>query len=100
MKGKAEKECTPADVNGNAQCCGGKRIKRGPGENCWQGRLRDEKVFECAGIARFFEAVVEGIQSGVEVIEEDETDEGESEVAAGLRESLAKLGAFDETGSV
>ena len=57
-------------------------------------------MFECAGVAGFFEAAVKGIESGVEVIEKDETDEGESEVTAGLRKSLAKLRAFDEAGNV
>ena len=96
MEGEAKKERAPSDVNGNAKGRGGERIKSGPGENCGQGCLRDEKVFERAGVARFFEAAVEGIESGVEIIEEDEPDEGESEVSAGLRESLAKLRAFDE----
>jgi len=65
IEGEAKKERAPSDVNGNAKGCGGERIKSRAGENCRQGRLRDEKMFERAGVARFLEAAVEGIEGGV-----------------------------------
>src|SRR5579859_1357063 len=100
MERETEKERAPDDVNGDAKRGGHERIEGGAGEDGGERGLRDEKVFERAGVARFFEAAIEGVECGVEVIEENETDESESEVAAGLRKRLAKLGAFDEARDV
>ena len=100
MQWETEDGGSPGDVDGDAKRRGGERIETGAGENGGERRLRDEKVFECAGVAGFFEAAVEGVEGGVEVIEKDETDEREREVAAGLRKSLAEFGAIDEAGDV
>src|SRR5262249_23987364 len=48
----------------------------------------------------FLKAVVEGVHGGVQIVQEDKADERESEVAAGLRQSLAKLRAVNEARDV
>src|SRR5215468_5903427 len=54
-------------------------------------------MLQRAGVAGFFEAAVEGIKSGAQVIEKHEANEAESEVAAALWKRLAKLRTIHET---
>lgn len=65
VKRKAEEKRTPSDVDGDAQRGGGKGIERRAGKNGGERGLRDEQMFECAGIAGLFEAAVESVERGV-----------------------------------
>src|SRR6266699_3204137 len=100
MQWETEDDGAPCDVDGDAKRRGGERIETGAGENGGKGSLCDEKVFKCAGIAGFFEAAVESVERGIEVIEKNEADEREGKVTAGLGKSLAEFGAIDEAGDV
>ena len=97
---KSEEQRAPGEIDGNAQSSYRERIERGTGEDGWKRSLRDEQMFERAGVPRFFEAAVERIEGGIQVIEKDKTDESKGEVAATLREHLAKFGAVHEASDV
>src|SRR5215470_11147280 len=54
-------------------------------------------MLQRAGVAGFFEAAVEGIKSGAQIIEKHEANEAESEVAAALWKRFAKPWTIHET---
>ena len=53
-------------------------------------------MFERAAVSRFLEAAIEGVHRGIEIIEEDETDQGKSKIASALRELVLQLRAVHE----
>ena len=62
--------------------------------------MRDEEMFKRARITRLFEAAVERIECGIQIVEKYETNESEGEVAAVLWKSLAQFGAVHEARDV
>src|ERR1700676_4271731 len=95
----AKTESQLRERGGKPRRMGDKKKARNGHEN-GEGSFRDEQVLEGAGIAGFFEAMIESVEGGVEIVQKDETDKGEGEVAAALRESLLESGAVDEARDV
>lgn len=100
VKRKAEEDGAPGEIDGDAERCCGEGIYGRASEDCGKGSLRDEKMFERAGVAGFFKAAVKGVQRGVEVVEKGKADERESEVAATLRKGVAKFRTVHEARDV
>src|SRR5437899_10131842 len=100
MQREVEESGGPEKVDGDSQGGGDEGIERGTGHEDGKGSLRHEEMLEGARVAGFLQAVVKRVHRGVEVVEEDETNQGKGEVAAGLRESLAELGAINEASDV
>src|SRR5882762_7463449 len=57
-------------------------------------------MLESAGIPRFFQAAIEGVQSSVQVIQEDKADEREGKITAALGKGALKLRSIHEARDV
>src|SRR5262249_13066559 len=97
---KSEKKCSPCDINGDMQSCYRKRINRGTGENCGQRGLRNEQMLKSAAVSRLFQTAIKCIQSGIQIVKENEADERKGEIAATLGKSLAQFRTIHKTRDV
>src|SRR3989442_9989464 len=57
-------------------------------------------MFERAGVPRFFQATIESVQGGVEIIKKNETDERKGKITAALRQGVLQRGRVHETRDV
>ena len=99
-KREPEEYRSPENIHGDTNGAGEERVGGGTGEEHRERGLRDENVLESAGVAGLFEAAIESVEGGAEVVEEGKADERKGEVGGAGRQGMLEFGAIDEAGDV